>query len=115
MKISEKLQYQLDRLKKVGAFRLQHTQKQELKSILKDIGANELVNLECGTCVRRGMHDLNSYLNQLGSKPVLSFKGVKQNNELTFNQLRTKAKSKGFKPTRKTTKVELLKFLSNDV
>ena len=112
MIVSKELQSQLDRLANIGAFSLSQPQKYELQKHVKEIGANELINLDCGSCVRRSMHDLNSYMKRSTSKPLLAFKGVKSNTELTFNQLRTKAKAKGFKATRTTSKTELIKFLS---
>jgi len=122
MKISEQLQSQLDRLKKIGSFSISRPQKQELAELVKDIGAPELLNLDCGTCVRTAMHNLNNYLKQVDSVPILSMNTThtvrmtmdKKPNEMTFNELRAKAKTNGFKATRKTTKSELIKFLSND-
>lgn len=77
MKPSKELQSQLERLKTTGSFTVSIILKQELARLVKAYGYNELLNLDCGTCVRQAMHNVNSYLNQLDQKPVLSMK--KQN------------------------------------
>jgi hypothetical protein len=111
MEISEQILSQLERLKKTGSFSLSMPYKKELARINNEIGGQPMPNLMCGTCVRTAMHNLNRFLTQKETKPVLAFKGVKSINEMTFNELRTKAKANGFKANRKTTKIELIKFL----
>ena len=111
MKPSKELQGQLDRLKNTGAFTVSIILKHELAKLVKEYGYNELLNLDCGTCVRQAMHNVNSYLNQLNAKPVLSFKGVKNVTEMNYQELRKAVKAKGIKTGANPTKSELIKLL----
>lgn len=112
MKPSKELQTQLDRLSNTGAFAVSTTLKKELQELTVSIGVNKLINLDCGTCVRQSMHQVNAHFRK--STPVLSMNMVKSVNEMTFSELRKSAKAKGFKINRQTTKPQLIKFLSND-
>lgn len=95
MNVSSKLQSQLDRLQKTGAFSISLPEKKELQEHLITIGARPLDNLNCGVCVRNGMYDLINYLKQDATKPKLKFKGVKEPEELTYMELREAVKARG--------------------
>jgi len=114
MKPSNELQGQLDRLSNTGSFSVSMTMKKELKEITEQIGVNVLVNMDCGTCVRKAMHDVNGYFKRLESKPVLqkmSFE--KKPSEMTYIEMRRFAKDKGH-TLKNPTKEQLIKILSNE-
>lgn len=77
-KPSKELQSQLDRLSRSGSFAVSMTLKKELKELTIQIGCTILTNMDCGTCVRKAMHDVNSYMKRSESKPVLQMKEAKQ-------------------------------------
>lgn len=113
MKPSNELQGQLDRLSNTGSFSVSMTMKKELKEITEQIGVNVLVNMDCGTCVRKAMHDVNGYFKRLESKPVLQMKMVKNEKEMTYVEMRRFAKDKGHR-LKNPTKEQLIKILSNE-
>ena len=112
MNISKGLQQQIDRLINVGAFVLNHQQKEELRNLVNDAGLPEYTNLSCGSCTRTAMHNLNAFLKQKESKPVLSVKMVKKPTEMSYKELRKACKSKGIKTGKNPTKQQLIKLLS---
>jgi hypothetical protein len=114
MKISEGLQGQLDRLSRTGSFGVSILLKKELKELTIKIGCTELVNMDCGTCVRRAMHDVNAYMKRVDSKPVLQMKMVKSAPEMTYKEMRRFAKDKGHR-LKNPTKKQLIKIISNEI
>lgn len=127
MKISEGLQGQLDRLSRTGSFGVSILLKKELKELTIQIGCTELVNMDCGTCVRRAMHDVNAYQKRMESKPVLQMKRTedemkggdiimsfeKKVTEMTYKEMRRFAKDKGHR-LKNPTKEQLIKIISNE-
>jgi hypothetical protein len=119
MKVSDALLYQANQFSRTRSFRLNMELKNELERIIYDLGFGKL-NKHCSTCVRIAMDRLNYELSRSNLpklvktenvKPTIHFIGVKQK---TFNELRSEAKEKGFKATRKTTRQEIETFLKND-
>jgi hypothetical protein len=100
------------------SFTLNINLKNELEKLIFEMGFGKL-NKHCGTCVRIAMDRLNYELMRtnvptlvkVDNKPTIHFIGTKQK---TFNELRTEAKERGFKATRKTTREEIETFLNND-
>ena len=114
MNLSKELQGQLDRLSKTGSFSISMTLKKELQELTVQIGCNKLVNMDCGSCVRKSMHDVNHYFNGLKTKPVLqkmSFE--KKPDEMTYKEMRRFAKSKGHR-LKNPTKEQLIKIISSE-
>ena len=95
MKISDKLQGQLTRLQRTGAFSISTEAKKELKECIEMIGGRPLTNLSCGVCVRNAMWELSNYLKQVDERPKLQFKAVKDVEDLNIKELRDMAKAKG--------------------
>jgi len=112
MKVSDKLQAQIIRLMQTGSFSISMNEKRELAELTKHIGCTELINLDCGTCIRNAMYDVSAYQQQMESRPVLQFKGVKDPATMTYQELRKAVKDKGIKTTKGTTKADLIKLLS---
>jgi len=113
MKPSKELQSQLDRLSRSGSFAVSMTMKKELKAIVFEIGCTPLTNMDCGTCVRKAMHDVNSYMKRMESKPVLQMKMVKSETEMTYKEMRRFAKAKGHR-LKNPTKEQLIKIIQNE-
>ena len=113
MKPSKELQGQLDRLSRTGSFAVSMTLKKELKEIVAGIGCTPLTNMDCGTCVRKAMHDVNSYQKRMESKPVLQMKMVKAPIEMTYKEMRKFAKNKGHR-LKNPTKEQLIKIIQNE-
>ena len=113
MKPSKELQSQLDRLSRSGSFAVSMTMKKELKAIVLEIGCAPLTNMDCGTCVRKAMHDVNSYMKRIESKPVLQMKMVKSETEMTYKEMRRFAKAKGHR-LKNPTKEQLIKIIQNE-
>lgn len=112
MKVSDKLKAQIERLQNTGAFVLGRTEKVELAELTKSIGCRELVNLDCGTCVRNAMYDVASFMNQKEERPKLQMKMVKSAQEMTYQELRKTAKAKGIKLGANPTKAQLIKAIN---
>lgn len=99
------------------SFSLNAELKNELEKIIFELGFPKL-NKNCSTCVRIAMDRLNQELFRahvpklvkVDDAPTIHFIGVKQK---TFNELRTEAKERGFKATRKTTREEIETFLKS--
>ena len=113
MKISKELQSQLDRLSRTGSFAVSILLKKELKQHTIDIGCTVLTNLDCGTCVRKAMHDVNAYQKRMESKPVLQMKMVKSETEMTYKEMRKFAKDKGHR-LKNPTKEQLIKIIQDE-
>tara|TARA_R110001606_G_scaffold56821_1_gene137647 strand:+ start:6298 stop:6645 length:348 start_codon:yes stop_codon:yes gene_type:complete len=114
MKPSKGLQYQLDKLSNIGSFRLTTVQKNELKDILEFNSLHPLTNLSCGTCVRKSLHDLNSFYKRKESIPVLQMSMDKKPTEMNYKELRAACKAKQIKTGKNPTKINLIKLLSNE-
>ena len=112
MKLSEGLKFQMNKLSDIGSFRLTQPQKEELRDILNLFELPELVNLSCGTCVRKSLHDLNSFYKRRKSIPVLQMSMDKKPNEMSYKELRAACKAKQIKTGRNPTKIQLIKLLS---
>lgn len=111
MKVSKELLEQMQRLSNMGSFRVTEEQKKELSSLTEEIGVTKLVNFGCGTCVRKAMYDVHSYLKRSEERPVLSMKMVKDPEEMTFQELRKACKDKGIKFKSTDKKETLIKKL----
>ena len=112
MKVSDKLQSQIDRLKKTGSFHIQVPEKHELADLIDTIGANPLLNIDCGTCVRRAMWDIISHQTHVDTTPKLQFKGVKDPESMSYKELRQAVKDKGLL-TKYMKKEQMIKALKN--
>ncbi len=112
MNISDKLKAQIERLQNTGAFVLGRTEKIELAELTKEIGCRELVNLDCGTCVRNAMYDVASFMNQKQERPKLQMKMVKSPENMTYQELRRTAKAKGINLGANPTKAEIIKAIN---
>jgi len=112
MKITEDLKIQLERLKNTGAYILNKRMKKELQELTKQIEGRPITNLECGSCLRRAMHELNKHLSKGTKKPTLAFKGVKQIEEMTFKELKEASKAKGLVYKRGIKKIDLINYLN---
>ena len=111
MNVSDKLQSQMTRLQRTGAFSISINEKKELREHLETIGARKLDNLSCGVCVRNAMYDLINYLHDENTeKPKLQFKGVKEPEELSYKELRATVKARGLLK-KHMTKEEMIKAL----
>lgn len=115
MKLSKGLQSQMDRLTKTGSFALNMNQKRELQTLIEETGYSPLTNLDCGVCVRNALHNLNAYLQHFDAVPVLQMNKKMtmdvKNENLSFNELRKKAKAKGMK-FKNPTKQQLIDALN---
>jgi len=119
MKISEGLQGQLDRMKKSGSFSVNVLQKQELTELIERIGGRPYTNHRCGTCTRDAMHQLNAFLQQKKTTPVLQVNTVKMTmdkkpEEMSYQELKKTCKEKGIKAGR-VGKKELIKLLNDEL
>ncbi len=113
MKPSKELQGQIDRLSRTGSFSVSMTLKKELKELTIEIGCTVLQNLDCGTCVRKAMHDVNAYSKRMESKPFVQMNMVKSAPEMTYKEMRRFAKDKGHR-LKNPTKEQLIKIISNE-
>lgn len=111
MKVSDKLKEQIERLQNTGAFVLGRTEKVELAELTRAIGCRELVNLDCGTCVRNAMYDVGAFLKQKEDRPKLQMKMIKTVHEMNYQELRREAKRRNIKTSRNPTKDELINLL----
>jgi len=114
MKPTRELQGQLDRLSNSGSFSVSMTLKKELQDLTKKIGCTVLTNLDCGMCIRKAMHDVNSYFKRLETKPVLEMSFEKKSTEMTYQEMRRFAKDKGYK-LKNPTKEQLIKIIDNEI
>ena len=110
--ISDGLKAQMKRLQDTGSFSVNMIQKQELAKLTKEIGCRELVNLDCGTCVRNAMYDVKNFAEQYKTKPLLQFKGVKSPAEMSYQEMRKACKDRNIPTGRNPKKNELIKLLS---
>lgn len=112
MEVSDKLRAQIERLQNTGAFVLGRTEKVELAELTKAVGCRELVNLDCGTCVRNAMYDVGAFLNQKQERPKLQkMHMVKRPDEMNYHELRREAKRRNINLGKNPTKQELINAL----
>lgn len=113
MKISKELNAQLDRLQKTGSFSLGQRLKKELAALTVEHCLNPLVNLRCGVCVRNSMWDIIKKRDDIHKTPVLQkrHKMVKRIEDLTWSEIKQRAKDKGIKIHGKK-KAQLIKELN---
>lgn len=114
MKISKELQGQIERLSRTGSFSVSILLKKELKQLTIDIGCTVLENLDCGTCVRKAMHDVNAYQKRMESKPFVQMNMVKSAPEMTYKEMRRFAKDKGHR-LKNPTKEQLIKIIQDEI
>jgi len=113
MQISSQLQSQLNRLRKTGAFSISIQSKQELGTLIEQVGGRPYTNYNCGTCTRNAMQELNNFLHMKQSKPVLQMTMDKKPEEMSYIELRKACKNKNIKTGRNPNKQELINLLNN--
>lgn len=120
MKISEGLRTEMERLQKSGCFALGQKLKRELSDLSAKHCVNPLVNLSCNACVKRTMWELIAKLNEAEQMPKLQklkenpkkkMKMVKRLEDLSWAEIRQRAKDKGIKiyGKKKTELIQILK------
>jgi len=114
MKLSKELQSQIDRLSRTGSFAVSMTLKKELKELTIEIGCTVLQNLDCGTCVRKAMHDVNAHQKRIQSKPFVKMNMVKSAPEMTYKEMRRFAKDKGYR-LKNPSKEQLIKIIQDEI